>query len=437
LERFLTACRLFFLPGGALLGALVLVVETRLAEDASWREALVRLPEAVPALLLVGALLLAAWLHQQRLAVAIWLFLALERGAAWWSAAATTEPSASSLLCLLLLWANLLWIGFLPTRRRLLFHGLGPFALIATLHLLAGWLVLGLPAAANDARRALGGELLHAALATPLTQLSLGRMISIVAILALAAGAPLLRRGIAERSAVDHSIFWAAIAMTVAILGRSAAGAGADLGTSAPRSVYWLAVGLLAVLAALQASRQLAYFDELTGLPTRRAFQDALAELRGRYAIAMVDIDHFKSFNDRYGHEVGDQVLRAVAARLLEVSGGGRPFRHGGEEFAILFPGLTLREAAPHVERFREQIASEGFLLRGRDRPRRTPRNGTNASTRRKQVALTISAGVAEPTAKRRTAEAVVIVADAALYRAKQAGRNKVVYSASPGHSRG
>ena len=83
----------------------------------------------------------------------------------------------------------------------------------------------------------------------------------------------------------------------------------------------------------------MAYDDELTGLPARRALNEALTRLRGVYTVAMVDIDHFKRFNDEHGHDVGDQLLRMVGARVGEVRGGGRAFRYGGEEFAVLFPG--------------------------------------------------------------------------------------------------
>ena len=89
-----------------------------------------------------------------------------------------------------------------------------------------------------------------------------------------------------------------------------------------------------------------------------------------RYVVAMVDVDHFKSFNDKYGHDVGDQVLKVVAAKLAEVRGGGKAFRYGGEEFTIVFSGKTSREAIPHLDEVRRNIESYPFSVREKTRPK-------------------------------------------------------------------
>src|SRR5258708_6206366 len=99
----------------------------------------------------------------------------------------------------------------------------------------------------------------------------------------------------------------------------------------------------------VENSYSLAYQDELTGLASRRAFNDALLRLKAPYTIAAVDIDHFKRINDTFGHDTGDQVLRLVASRLARVSGGGEPFRVGGEEFTILFPGRAAKDVTDHL----------------------------------------------------------------------------------------
>jgi len=104
---------------------------------------------------------------------------------------------------------------------------------------------------------------------------------------------------------------------------------------------------LIMQLAVIQESHNMAFRDDLTGLPSRRALNEQLPGLGSRYAIAMVDVDHFKRFNDTYGHDVGDQVLKVVAARLMGVTGGGRPFRYGGEEFTVLFPGQECQGVRP------------------------------------------------------------------------------------------
>jgi diguanylate cyclase (GGDEF)-like protein len=184
----------------------------------------------------------------------------------------------------------------------------------------------------------------------------------------------------------------------------------------------------------------LAYHDELTGLPSRRAFNDAVLRLQGSYAVAAVDIDHFKSFNDTYGHDTGDQVLRMVAARLARVNGGGEAFRVGGEEFCILFPEKSIKEVFEPLERLRMLIQGSTFRVRAlperrtvaRGPDRRKTARAKSTRTRRVrpnpngELSVTVSIGVAEPTSRLREVEEVIQAADKALYRAKQNGRNRV-----------
>ncbi|ACD96758.1 GGDEF domain-containing protein [Trichlorobacter lovleyi] len=185
---------------------------------------------------------------------------------------------------------------------------------------------------------------------------------------------------------------------------------------------------LILVLAIIQDSHNMAFRDDMTGLPSRRALNELLRGLGSRYAIAMVDVDHFKRFNDTYGHDVGDQVLKVVAGRLMAVSGGGRPFRYGGEEFTVIFPGKSAKDAAPHLERLRKAIEEYKMALRSDDRPKddskgQVSRNRQYAS---RDVSVTVSIGVAESGSRYTTAEEVIRAADSALYRAKNGGRNQV-----------
>jgi diguanylate cyclase (GGDEF)-like protein len=190
-------------------------------------------------------------------------------------------------------------------------------------------------------------------------------------------------------------------------------------------TIYLATAGLILVIALVEATFAMAYRDGLTGLPARRAFDEALTKLSGRYAIAMVDIDHFKAVNDRYGHDIGDQVLRMVAARIAGI-GAARAFRFGGEEFAVLFPGRTRSEAVTDVDALRKAIAASGFALRGDDRPPQKPKRIEPRSAGTTRLPITVSAGVAERGARLATPEDVLRAADDALYRAKHAGRNRV-----------
>jgi diguanylate cyclase (GGDEF)-like protein len=214
---------------------------------------------------------------------------------------------------------------------------------------------------------------------------------------------------------------------------------------------YWATAGLLLVASIVENTYLLAYHDELTSLPARRAFNQALLGLEAPYAIAVVDIDHFKNFNDTYGHDSGDQVLSMVASRLARVSGGGQAFRVGGEEFSILFAGKSVKEVVPHLDSLRTLIEESSFRVRKTPERRSAPRGAgrrseDKRSTRRKLgrprnpppetsvsgLSVTVSIGVAESDAKTREVEQVIQAADKALYRAKKAGRNRVETAGEP-----
>jgi len=193
--------------------------------------------------------------------------------------------------------------------------------------------------------------------------------------------------------------------------------------------VYGTAGGLVLLLGLVHESHRLAFRDELTGLPARRALNESLAVLDGPYALAMVDVDHFKKFNDTHGHDVGDQVLRLVASELGRVGGGGRAFRYGGEEFTVLFAGRTARQALPHLEALRTAIRAARLTLRAKDRPAHRPKTPRHRKGT-KHVSVTVSIGLAERDNRNPTPAQVLKAADQALYRAKASGRNRVVGAA-------
>ncbi|QQZ41642.1 GGDEF domain-containing protein [Pseudomonas sp. SK3(2021)] len=188
-------------------------------------------------------------------------------------------------------------------------------------------------------------------------------------------------------------------------------------------------VMLMIAAAVAHEAYQMAFRDELTGLPGRRALNERMQRLGRNYVLAMSDVDHFKKFNDTHGHDVGDQVLRLVASKLSKVSGGGRAYRYGGEEFAVVFAGKTLEECMPHLEVIRETIANYNIQLRNQEnRPQddqqgRQRRGAAAASS----VSVTVSIGVAERQMEHRSPEEVLKSADQALYNAKGAGRNCVM----------
>lgn len=215
--------------------------------------------------------------------------------------------------------------------------------------------------------------------------------------------------------ALARGTAWALAAGIAAIGAWHAPGAG----------LYVAAAAAAFALSAVEEIHAVAFRDPLTGLPARRALETALARLSAPYVVAMVDVDHFKRFNDTFGHAVGDQVLTMVAVRLAQ-AGSAQAFRYGGEEFTLLLPGRTLAEAIPVLEAARAAIEATTFTLRAPDRPRRRPAKGkARTPARAEVVAVTVSIGAATPAQGDQPAM-VLQAADQALYRAKEGGRNRI-----------
>jgi diguanylate cyclase (GGDEF)-like protein len=181
---------------------------------------------------------------------------------------------------------------------------------------------------------------------------------------------------------------------------------------------------LMCLYAVLQESWRMAYLDELTELPGRRALREKLQKIGGTYAVAMLDVDHFKKFNDHYGHDAGDAVLRMIAAQLKKVKGGGAAFRYGGEEFTIVFNGKSTEEAIPHLDALRESIASTPFVVNRASR-RSNDRKSNDKAIKARSVQVTVSVGVADSSVPGLPWD-VLKQADKALYKAKSKGRNRV-----------
>ena len=275
----------------------------------------------------------------------------------------------------------------------------------------------GIAAAVKYAPSRAGAIVSHEALpaewftGTPLAQLPF---------FAFLLGAALIITGIVFRaSPTGRAFLWALVAAFLALH---------SVDTPVAATIYGSTAGLILVVAVIEASYLMAYQDALTGLPARRALTEALQRVNGKFTIAMVDVDHFKKLNDRYGHEVGDQVLRMVASRLEGVSNGGRAFRYGGEEFAILFARDGVEDCLPELEALRRTVEESKFTVRRRLQRRKPTRskNGGGNGRARPQITVTVSIGAAESNGRQDAPEQVVQAADRALYRAKDAGRNRV-----------
>ena len=231
-----------------------------------------------------------------------------------------------------------------------------------------------------------------------------------------------------------QAVFWTACALMVLRIVSTTLALPADTELMAPspaQSLYFLLIFLMITAASFGAfwlelqymqyelSRQAAR-DLLTGMLNRRSFliefERELARVRrgsGVLSVAMFDLDHFKRLNDSYGHPAGDEVLRTVAAsmqgsiRLPDVLG-----RYGGEEFVLLMPDANTQAAMSVTERIRIAVGLGGVEWNG------------------ERLTITLSGGVASFPRDGTNSTALIAAADAALYTAKRAGRNRIMPAA-------
>ena len=389
------------LPGAVLLVALTVALHSARLRAAVWP-----LLPAYPLVVLGGGILLGWRFDRSRLVFTLTTLLLADRALLVWAPVDGSGADVGRVVfgtLAILIPLDLAALAWLPERGLLARPGRLALGVLGVQIVLVALLCqpLFLPLAARlDAPR---GSVLGALTPVALVAFALAFVV-------------LARRAVLQVTAIESGAVWALVATFLAF---GAGGGGLD------SSAYFATGGLILVLSLIETWHRMAYDDELTGLPARRALNEALARLRGVYTVAMVDIDHFKGFNDEHGHDVGDQLLRMVGARLGEIGGGGRAFRYGGEEFAVLFPGKDLEGSRGHLEALRRTIEAASFTLRGPDRPRTRPESPEPA-VRRRRIAVTVSIGAAAADSQGPRADDVVRAADQALYRAKQGGRNQV-----------
>ena len=184
----------------------------------------------------------------------------------------------------------------------------------------------------------------------------------------------------------------------------------------------------LVVANQLRDLLNIGFRDELTQIGNRRSLLQSVKSAEPAYSIAIVDADHFKQINDKYGHDIGDQALQVIAAQLDKAGGGSRAFRYGGEEFCLLFKNKSAAETMTTLEALRESIADYKMIIRNKPaRPKNpdTGRQKRGSNARQITLRLTVSIGVADNRAQT-SFDDTLKAADKALYRAKSNGRNRV-----------
>ena len=179
------------------------------------------------------------------------------------------------------------------------------------------------------------------------------------------------------------------------------------------------------LLTLLSAGHTLAFHDRLTQIPARHALELDLQRLGKVFTVAMIDVDHFKSFNDQYGHSTGDEVLKLVASRLALIPTKVWYYRYGGEEFTLLFKGKTAKQVQDALEWLRDDIEHLSLIISDTQSiPLTSPTIRSVRKTQSKRSpTITISIGVCDSQTESNPKLAIPL-ADQALYKAKKSGRN-------------
>jgi diguanylate cyclase (GGDEF)-like protein len=227
------------------------------------------------------------------------------------------------------------------------------------------------------------------------------------------AGALLLigTRFVVERNPLDSGAFWALVTSFVAFQG---------IRYGWTPTNFFAAAGLILFLTLLQAAHQRIYRDDLTGVPGRLAYDEAVANLGSKYVLAVIGIDQLKQYANQHGKAVSEQLLRLLAPKVMAAAGSGKVYRLAGEEFTVLFPRKTATEALASLEAIRKTVAQAALYVRGRDRV------WEGRGTEDQALPTTASIGLAEAGDRRSSLGLVTKAAYRALYEAKGEGGNLV-----------
>lgn len=190
--------------------------------------------------------------------------------------------------------------------------------------------------------------------------------------------------------------------------------------------IFFLASGILVVIASLEGSFVLTDYDQLTGLHGRKSLSSLLQRLKDHYALAFVDIDHFGEFNDRFGPDVGDEVLKIIGDKLGDVTKGVQVFRYGSDEFLAVFQGYKDFDVVNMLEVFRKKIEAFPFIINNNMVKNKLLKPSKNKSAYIGNAHISISIGISTSSDVQKPSE-VLKTADKALCQAKDTGRNKVV----------
>jgi len=399
MTRLLTQLTSFILPDG-----LLVLAALGFLRPGGLPKAMLPLEQAFAYLVLVVGVLLGLYVRHSRILFAM-LFLALaDRALLHLAAGAAASTDVGRIMfnaVALLLPLNLLALSLISERRLLISREFARLILVILQVFFVSW--IGLPE--------------HAAIAATLEssfidpRYTAWTPIAQPALLALGVALVLQTvRFMSYRNPVDRGFFWALVSIFLALHGTRAGWSPTN---------YLATAGLILIIAAYAEIYQSTYYDQLTGMRGRPYWDQAMANLGSRYAVALIDIDGMKRINDVHGYAVGDQILRMVSTKVAHLSGDGKAFRFDGNRFAVIFHDKSAVEAVPHLEELRKAVAAAPVTLPIRRHLFRKPDQPV-------QIPVTVSIGAAERDERRAIPDQVMKAAEVALARAKHDGRNQV-----------
>jgi diguanylate cyclase (GGDEF)-like protein len=219
---------------------------------------------------------------------------------------------------------------------------------------------------------------------------------------------------IRTRGVIERAFCWALISIFCA-LGLSKIGP--------VSSIYFSTAGLIFVISVIENIYVEGFQDELTDLPTIKSMLGILSQLDRGYTVALIEVDHFKRLKENHGRGVSKEVLRSVGLKLTTAAGGGKPFRYGSEQFAVVFPGMFLSDALPHMEELRQTIRKPGPILIDQKSRRKKPKR---VEVLANKIQVKVSIGVAERKDLDMTPRQAINNAEKALLTAKSEGQDRM-----------
>ena len=399
MTRLLTQVSSFVLPDG-----LLVLAALGFLRPGGLPDVILPFEQAFAYLVLVVGILLSLYVRHSRILFSLLLLALADRALLHLATGAAASTDVGRIMfnaVALLLPLNLLAMALITERRLLISREFARLILVFLQVFFVSWLGLSENAAVAAALESPFIDPRYTAW-TPLAQPAL-----------LAFGAALMLHAVrfaSYRNPVDRGFFWALISVFLALHGTR-------MGWSPTN--YLTTAGLILTIAAYAEIYQSTYYDQLTGMRGRPYWDQALANLGSRYAVALIDIDGIKRVNETYGYAVGDQILRMVATKIAPLPGDSKAFRYEGNRFAVIFHNQSAADVAPHLEELRRAIAASPVTPRARRRLFRKTDPPVH-------IPVTVSIGAAERDERRTIPDQVIKAAEIALARAKHDGRNQV-----------